>query len=197
MHLEPCQKCRPNLAEILWIGPVICVLPSPPVRLMHPKAWGQVFLNSGEQLIKVLLKQEDDIIRGRLMKISGHSVENVRTCFRDLRRAGILILGQGLPANVSMTTRASLETPWLAHLSSSSLVPPSVYKPHWWVPNPWFPGPASQTWTNPVSASTWLLCILNFVRSGECGKHLGKWDTVIWHSLNGWFLKAQERVPIK
>lgn len=70
-----------------------------------------MFLNSGEQLIKVLLKQEDDIIRGRLMKISGHSVENVRTCFRDLRRAGILILGQGLPANVSMTTRASLETP--------------------------------------------------------------------------------------
>lgn len=59
------------------------------------------------------------MIRGRLVKISGHRVENGGSCMwilaKDFSRAnlsaGLLIPGQGLPANVSMVTRTNLEAP--------------------------------------------------------------------------------------
>lgn len=146
------------------------------------------------------------MIRDRFKKISGHSVENGVPCLwipaRDLNRtnasAGLLTLGQGVPAKVSTVTRttcplgSSLMNLLLQQLSAAPLCPQATLMvPRHLLPRPY----KSIQFQHPPDP----LCTFSFARwMGLVNVNiLHELGTFIWHSLNRWFWRTQERIPIK
>lgn len=162
---------------------------------MYTKAWGSVFLIIGDNWLKCLFIRRMTLSETGLWKYLATvwKMEGPICGSQPGISAGLIHLlcywfwGRVFPP----------VTPWwpeprkrpYEHTSpaASSLLPPSVYRPHSKLLGLWFPGPHLPDFDQ----SSFSICLTpqnaQLCRPGEWREFLGKLNTVVWYSLNGWF----------